>query len=72
MLLHTEIAYGAYGRKANIADFKAGKDFRIYDTYFSIRDADALMREDVFNVTFYDGSKRVFSWVVGTDKFTEY
>ena len=33
------VAIGAYGREANIADWQAGKDFKIMDgPYFSIRD----------------------------------
>ena len=37
------VAIGAYGRDASLADWQAGKDFKIMDgPYFSIRDLEEI------------------------------
>lgn len=46
-------ALGAYGKEANEADWKAGKDFKIlHGPYFSIRDVETMKREGVTQIIF--------------------
>lgn len=47
-------AKGAYGREANLTDWKDGKDFQIvYGPYFSIRDCKAIKAEGNQQIVFY-------------------
>jgi hypothetical protein len=46
-------AQGAYMRQANLADWNAGKDFKIvYGPYFSIRDLAALKKDGYTAISF--------------------
>lgn len=56
-------ATGAYGRKASLADWKSGKDFRVRLTagslwvggpYFSSRDVPALRKLGYESIRFFD------------------
>ena len=71
--MYTAIAHGAYGRSANVADWKAGKDFSLWQgPYFSIRDLGALAREDYFFIRFLDNKGReAFTVNVNTGKVSE-
>lgn len=56
-------ATGAYGREANKADWKAGKDFRIMSgPYFSIRDYEAMKAEGIGQIIFVNARNSVI-WV---------
>lgn len=51
------VATGAYGREANLSDWKAGKDFKSYNgPYFSIRDIEWLKRNQIHTIIFEDKS----------------
>lgn len=61
------IATGAYGREANIQDWKDGKDFKsYYGPYFSIRDTEWLKRNEIHTIHFMDRSgQKVFEISTG-------
>ena len=47
-------AMGAYGRKAKLADYVNGRDFKLVDgPYFSIRDEDRLRKDGYTEIRFY-------------------
>lgn len=49
------VAQGAYGRDATETDWRAGLDFQIKSgPYFSIRDCEALKRDGVSQIIFYN------------------
>jgi len=54
---------GAYGREANQADWKAGKDFHIlHGPYFSIRDYEAMKAEGIEQLIFINRLQNVV-WI---------
>lgn len=53
-------AIGAYGRLANEADWRAGKDFQVYGgPYFSIRDVARLKADGYRTVQFVDRQAKI-------------
>jgi hypothetical protein len=55
-MFRTLNAIGAYGRKAELNDWKSGKDFYSLDheQYFSIRDSKALLKDGFDTIQFLD------------------